>query len=81
MAVLSLGGFGGHRNRNMRNGPSLWERRARNEKSMILKRQKKTKRYKAKNKRKKQGKVKTAKITAGKGCSDSKWLADKSITS
>jgi hypothetical protein len=38
-AVLSLGGFGGLRNRNMWNGPSLWERRARNKKSVILKRQ------------------------------------------
>jgi hypothetical protein len=39
MAVLTLEGFGGRRNRNMRNGPSPWERRARNKKSMILKRQ------------------------------------------
>jgi hypothetical protein len=38
-AVLGLGGFGGRGNRNMWNGPSLWERRARNKKSMILKRQ------------------------------------------
>jgi hypothetical protein len=37
LAVLSLGGFGGHGNRNIWNGPSLWERRARNKKSMILK--------------------------------------------
>jgi hypothetical protein len=39
VVVLGLGGFRGRRNRNMRNGPSLWERRARNKKSMILKRQ------------------------------------------
>jgi hypothetical protein len=39
MTVLSLRGFRGRRNRNMRNGPSLWERRARNKKLMILKRQ------------------------------------------
>jgi hypothetical protein len=31
--------------------------------------------------RERQGKVKTAKITAGKGCSESKWLAAKSATS
>jgi hypothetical protein len=81
MAVLSLGGFGGRRNRNILNVPSFWDRRARNKKSMILQRQNNPKRYKAKNKREKQGKVKTAKITAGKGCSESKWLAAKSATS
>jgi hypothetical protein len=48
---------------------------------MILQRQNNLKRYKAKNKREKQGKVKTAKITAGKGCSELKWLAAKSATS
>jgi hypothetical protein len=37
LAVLNLGGFGGRRNRNILNVPSLWERRARNKKSMILK--------------------------------------------
>jgi hypothetical protein len=36
LAVLSLRGFGGRVNRNMWNGPSLWERRARNEESVIL---------------------------------------------
>jgi hypothetical protein len=51
----------------MLNVPSLWDRRARNKKLMILQRQKQSKRYKVKNKRKKQGKVKPAKITAGKG--------------
>jgi hypothetical protein len=39
LAVLSLGGFGGRGNRHVWNGPSLWERRARNKKSMILKEQ------------------------------------------
>jgi hypothetical protein len=37
LAVLNLGGFGGSGNRNILNIPSLWERRARNKKSMILK--------------------------------------------
>jgi hypothetical protein len=64
----------------MRNGPSLWERRARNKKSMILKRQKQPERYKTKNNQKKTWQRK-AKITAGKGCSESKWLAAKSATS
>jgi hypothetical protein len=36
LAVLSLRGFGGCGNRNMWNGPSLWERRARNEELVIL---------------------------------------------
>jgi hypothetical protein len=39
MAVLSLGGFGGRRNRNILNVPSLWDRKARNKKTMILQRQ------------------------------------------
>jgi hypothetical protein len=39
LAVLSLRGFGGRRNRNMLNVPSFWDRRARNKKSMILQRQ------------------------------------------
>jgi hypothetical protein len=51
----------------MLNVPSLWDGRARKYKSMILQRQKQSERYKAKNKREKQGKVKTAKITACKG--------------
>jgi hypothetical protein len=37
VAVLSLGGFRGRRNMNMLNVPSLWDRRVRNKKSMILK--------------------------------------------
>jgi hypothetical protein len=36
LVVLTLRGFGSHGNRNMWNGPSLWERRARNEESVIL---------------------------------------------
>jgi hypothetical protein len=39
MVVLSLGGFGGRRNRNILNVPSFWDRRARNKKTMILQRQ------------------------------------------
>jgi hypothetical protein len=65
----------------MRNGPSLWERRARNKKSMILKRQNNPKDIRRRIIRERQGKVKAVKITAGKGCSDSKWLAAKSATS
>jgi hypothetical protein len=56
MAVLSLRGFGGRRNRNMLNVPSFWDRRARNKKSMILQRQDNPKdirqRIKGKNKAK-----------------------------
>jgi hypothetical protein len=56
VAVLNLGGFGGCRNRNMLNGPSLWNRRARSKKAMILKRQNNPKdirrRIKGKNKAK-----------------------------
>jgi hypothetical protein len=37
--------------------------------------------YKVKNNKRKTRQVKTAKITAGKGCSESKWLAAKSATS
>jgi hypothetical protein len=37
LAVLSLGGFGGSENRHILNGPSLWERRARNKGLVILK--------------------------------------------
>jgi hypothetical protein len=37
LAALSLGGFGGSRNRHILNGPSLWERRARNRGLVILK--------------------------------------------
>jgi hypothetical protein len=56
MAVLSLGGFGGRRNRNMLNVPYFWDRRARNKKSMILHKQDTSKdirrRIKGKNKAK-----------------------------
>jgi hypothetical protein len=37
LAILSLGGFGGSGNRHILNGPSLWERRARNKGLVILK--------------------------------------------
>jgi hypothetical protein len=36
VAILSLGGFGGRRNRHILNGSSLWKRRARNKELMIL---------------------------------------------
>jgi hypothetical protein len=36
VAVLSLGGFGGGRNRYILNGSSLWKRRARNKELVIL---------------------------------------------
>jgi hypothetical protein len=48
LAVLNLGGFGGSRNRNILNVPSLWERRARHKKSMILK-EKQAESYKTNN--------------------------------
>jgi hypothetical protein len=35
-AVLSLGGFGGSRNRHILNGSSLWKRWARNKGLVIL---------------------------------------------
>jgi hypothetical protein len=37
LAVLSLEGFGGSGKRHILNGPSLWERRARNKGLVILK--------------------------------------------
>jgi hypothetical protein len=52
LAVLSLGGFGGRGDRHIGNGPSLWERRARNKKSMMLKR-KQPESYKANNDKRK----------------------------
>jgi hypothetical protein len=48
---------------------------------MILQRQDNPKDIRQRIKGKKQGKVKIAKITAGKGWSESKWLAAKSVTS
>jgi hypothetical protein len=36
LAVLSLGGFGGSGNRHILNGSSLWKRRARNKRLVIL---------------------------------------------
>jgi hypothetical protein len=41
LAVLNLRGFRGSRDRNILNVPSLWERRARHKKSMILKKKNK----------------------------------------
>jgi hypothetical protein len=51
---------------NMWNGPSLWERRARNEESVILK-NKQPKNYNANNKKRKTRQTKTTKVTAGRG--------------
>jgi hypothetical protein len=48
---------------------------------MILKTQINPKDIRRRIIRERQGKVKIAKITAGKGCSESKWLAAKSTTS
>jgi hypothetical protein len=36
LAVLSLGGFGGSRDRHILNGCSLWKRRARNKGLVVL---------------------------------------------
>jgi hypothetical protein len=36
LVVLSLGGFGGSENRHILNGSSLWKRRARNKRLVIL---------------------------------------------
>jgi hypothetical protein len=48
LVVLNLRGFGGSRNRNILNVPSLWERRLRHKKSVILK-EKQVKSYKTNN--------------------------------
>jgi hypothetical protein len=56
---------------NILNVPSLWERRARNKKSMILK-GKQAESYKTNNDKRKLRRIKTVKHTAGKGCSESK---------
>jgi hypothetical protein len=71
LAVLNLGGFGGSRNRNILNVPSLWKRRARHRKSMILK-GKQAKSYKTNNDKSKLRRMKTVKHTAGKGCWESR---------
>jgi hypothetical protein len=71
LAVLNLGGFGGSRNMNILNISSLWERRARSKKSMILK-GKQAESYKTNNDQRKLRRIKTAKYTLGKGCSESK---------
>jgi hypothetical protein len=71
LAVLNLGGFGGSRNRNILNAPSLWKRRARNKKSMILK-GKQAESYKTNNDKRKLRRKKTVTHIASKGCSESK---------
>jgi hypothetical protein len=63
LAVLNLGGFRGSRDRNILNVPSLWERRARHKKSMILK-EKQAESYKTNNDKKKLRQIKTVKCTA-----------------
>jgi hypothetical protein len=54
LAVLSLGGFGGSRNGHILKGSSLWKRRARNKKLVILK-GKQAKGYKKNNDKVKEG--------------------------
>jgi hypothetical protein len=71
LAILSLGGFGDRGNRHIWNGPSFWERRARNKKSMILK-EKQAESYKTNNEKRKSRRMKTVKCTAAKGCWQSK---------
>jgi hypothetical protein len=61
LAILNLGGFGGSRNRNILNVPSLWERRARHKKSMILK-GKQAESYKTNNDKRKLRRIKTVNI-------------------
>jgi hypothetical protein len=68
LAVLNLRGFGGSRDRNILNVPSLWERRVRHKKSMILKKKKQAESYKTNNDQRKLRRIKTVKRTAGKGC-------------
>jgi hypothetical protein len=71
LAVLNLGGFGGSRNSNILNISSLWKRRARNKKLMILK-GKQAESYKTNTDKRKLRQIKTSKYTLGKGCSESK---------
>jgi hypothetical protein len=71
LAVLNLRGFRGSRDKNILNVPSLWERRARHKKSMILK-EKQAESYKINNDKRKLRRIKTVKRTAGKGCWESK---------
>jgi hypothetical protein len=71
LAVLNLGSFKDSRNMNILNVSSLWERRARHKKSMILK-EKLAESYKTNNDQRKPRRIKTVKHTAGKGCSESK---------
>jgi hypothetical protein len=79
LAVLNLRGFGGNENRNILNVPSLWERRARNKRSMILKGNKP--RVSRQTMIRENKANKDSKHTAGKGCLESKYLAARSATS
>jgi hypothetical protein len=65
LAVLSLGGFRGSRNRHILNGPSLWERRARNKGLVILK-GKQAKSYKTNNDKIRRRRIKIVNILQAK---------------
>jgi hypothetical protein len=77
LAILILGGFGSSGNKHILNSPSLWERRARNKGLVILK-EEQGESYKENNAKDKKKANKDSKHTAGKGCSESKYLAAKS---
>jgi hypothetical protein len=61
LAVLSLGGFGGGGNRHIFNGPSLWERRARN-KGLVNLKGKQAKNYKTNNDKTRRRRIKIVNI-------------------
>jgi hypothetical protein len=65
LAALSLGGFGGSRNRHILNGPSLWERRARNRGLVILK-GKQVESYKTNNDKTRRMRIKIVNIPQAK---------------
>jgi hypothetical protein len=54
LVVLSLGGFGGSKNRHILKGPSLWKRRSRNKRLVILE-EKQAESYKKNNDKIKEG--------------------------
>jgi hypothetical protein len=65
LAVLSFGGFGSSGNRHILNGPSLWERRARNKGLLILK-GKQAKSYKTNNDKTRRRRIKIVSIPQAK---------------
>jgi hypothetical protein len=72
LVVLSLGAFGGSGNRHILNGSSLWKRRARNKRLVILE-GKQADSYKKNNDKIKRRQInEDSKHTAGKRCSESK---------